>query len=100
MPSRFALDLRGANPTQVDEISMTQIDMVPVPEPDPNSGTVMTYPEGTEGPVVRSTGDTNFRCGRCKQALLQRVGRQQYAHVIFKCPACATYNRIPRERRR
>jgi len=71
------------------------IDMLPVPKPDGNSWTVLTYPKNVEGAVVRSTGEVNFRCGRCKRALLEQVGREQYRHVIFKCPDCGTYNALP-----
>lgn len=77
---------------------MIKIDMVPVPKPDPHSGTVMTYQEDIEGPVARSTGDTDFRCGQCKRVLLEQVGRYQYAYVVFRCPTCSTYNKIPQRR--
>lgn len=78
---------------------MTKIDMIPIPEPAPDSGTVMTYPSDIQGPVAQSAGDTDFRCGQCKRLLLERVGRYQYAYVVFKCPSCATYNKIPQRRK-
>ncbi len=76
-------------------MKLDAIKMIPVSRPDGNSQTVLTYSEEMRGTVVRSTGDVNFRCGRCKRALLEQIGREQYRHVIFKCPGCATYNALP-----
>ena len=74
---------------------MTEIDMIPIRKTDPEAQTVLTFPDDTQGPLVKGTGDVTFRCGRCKRALLEQVGSEQYRQVTFRCPGCATYNAVP-----
>lgn len=74
---------------------MSQIDMVTIPEPPPDTRSVFVFDENFVGPLVQGEGSVTFRCGSCKRVLLKEVGLEQFQNIVFKCPKCSSYNELP-----
>src|SRR3954453_8360661 len=71
------------------EVKMPQIDMVLIPEPEPDTRAVFVFDPTMTGPLMRGNGSVTFRCGRCKRVLLENVGLEQIQNIVFKCPKCS-----------
>ncbi len=71
---------------------MATIKMTIISKPKEGSATVF---EPGVAPAMRGQGDMNYDCGSCDTRLLENVGYKQVMGIIFKCPGCSAYNKVP-----
>ena len=64
-----------------------------IPEPKPNTRSVMIQNEG-EVPFVfmKGGGSEDLICGSCDALLCESVAWANLRGVVFKCPMCGTFN--------
>lgn len=76
-------------------MSRTRYRMSVIPEPAPNTRTVLVMGPDLKGPLIQAQGDRDYSCGDCDRTLFRRVGREQIQSVVAKC-VCGAFNEIPR----
>jgi len=65
-----------------------------IPEPAPNTRAIMA-PD--TAPIIKGeNGDKDYLCAGCDLPLLSHLPeRLRIANLVFKCPACGSFNEIP-----
>jgi len=62
-----------------------------IPEPEPNTRTVLLYTgEGTV--VIRGSGPVTMDCGNCGAVLAQNVEMGQLQNLVLRCKNCGAFN--------
>ena len=72
---------------------MPKVRMLNVVDPGRVAGTIVN---GTRAmPIIRGQGNTDYACAGCEVTLLQHVVPSQIQGLVFRCPHCGAYSRIP-----
>lgn len=69
-----------------------------IPEPEPNTRSVLTRTNLDPFLVVKGegAGNTDLVCGRCSQILVVGLGTGLViSNIVIKCPKCESFNEIP-----
>ena len=68
-----------------------------IPKPEENSEAVFRLKEGTPyfGPFIRGSGSTTYTCELCGTVLVENVYHGKIRNLVFLCPKCGSYNKIP-----
>jgi len=78
----------------MSKIPNVQIGLSVIPEPKPNTRTVL-IPKG-DFPVLRGEGNLDLICGKCGQILVESAGRGIWLkNFVIQCPKCKSFNEIP-----
>lgn len=66
-----------------------------IPEPAPNTRTVLNNPEADASFVFMTGPNTNapdLVCGSCDRVLVHGVPRAKISAIVFHCPTCGAFN--------
>ena len=74
---------------------MARYKMAVIPEPAPNTRSVLVCGPDLKGPLIKSGGSRDYVCGRCNRTLLRHVARTQIQNILIRC-TCGAFNEIPR----
>lgn len=70
-----------------------QIQLHVIPEPEPNTRSVLLYTgPGTVG--VTGDGNVTMICGNCGSPLLENVKVAQFQGLVFRCNKCEAFNEV------
>ena len=72
---------------------MATIDMIVVPDRQLKKATI--FVSDKPPPMMIGKGSTSYRCATCKAVLLKDILPQHAQNAVYKCPDCATHNRLP-----
>ena len=67
-----------------------------IPEPKPDSVTLLLPKIGERLPLIKFDGDLNLLCGNCNEILVEGLieDEDQILSVVIRCPVCRKYNEV------
>ena len=67
-----------------------------IPEPKPDSVTLLLPKKGETLPLIKLDGDLNLLCGNCQEILVEGLleDEGQIMNFVIRCPVCRSYNEI------
>ena len=73
---------------------MKRIHLRSIPEPEPNTRSVILY-QGPGTVVFKGTGSTTFVCAACESPLAENVEELQLRSLVLVCKGCGAFNELP-----
>lgn len=74
-----------------DSSTHSKISLKPIPEPKPNSRTVLI---AKISPLIKGVGDIDLVCAKCGEILVEGISHEQIKNIVIRCPKCNTYNDV------
>lgn len=70
-----------------------QIQMAVIPEPEPNTRSVLMY-TGPGTVAAKGSGNVTMICGNCASPILENVKVAQFQNIVFRCNKCGAFNEV------
>lgn len=73
---------------------MAKVKLEVIPEPQRGTAAVLQGTVGFQAPFIVGGGSLDHVCGKCGQVLLKAMESGMVKHLVFKCTACGSFNRV------